>query len=166
MLTTVLSAGRVLAISQYFRGPMPLYFHLQYHELPALAIYKYPAHFPKLNLTNFSRSEERMDISILGQNNLTLCYGKEWYRFPSSFLVPNEVRVEYLKSHFDGILPKHFVERREEVFTSRRDVRRRLAIASSSPAGFNDRNEEEMDRYASIKYTCTRGELTFLSGSY
>ena len=114
-----------------------------------VAIQSYPSHYPKLNLTNYSQAEERMDISILNQKNLTLCYGKEWYRFPSSFLVPEVVRTEYINSRFNGILPKHFTERRDRVQESKSSYRGRLQIASDSPAGFNDRNIKELDRYAS-----------------
>jgi alpha-1,2-mannosyltransferase len=132
---------------------MPLLFHLKYTELPSLAIQTHPALYPKLNLTNFTNAEEQIDISILQTHNLTLCYGKEWYRFPSSFLVPNEVRVEFVKSDFKGILPKHFVERRDEVKGSKASIVKRLEIASQSPPGFNDQNQEETDRYVSI-YHC------------
>ncbi|CAD6571380.1 MAG: mannosyltransferase [Cyphobasidiales sp. Tagirdzhanova-0007] len=149
VLTSFLSVARILAISIFFRAPMPLLFHLQYHELPMVAIQSYPSHYPKLNLTNYSQAEERMDISILNQKNLTLCYGKEWYRFPSSFLVPEVVRTEYINSRFNGILPKHFTERRDRVQESKSSYRGRLQIASDSPAGFNDRNIKELDRYAS-----------------
>lgn len=149
-LFTFLSVARVLAVAQYYRGPMPLVYHLQYYELPALAIYNYPEAFPTLNLTNFAQSEERMDISILKRQNLTLCYGKEWYRFPSSFLIPEEVRVEFIKSGFDGILPKHFVERRDQVEQVRATLKKRPEIAAMSPTGFNNQNLEEKDRYVSI----------------
>ncbi|WFD23565.1 dextrin dextranase [Malassezia equina] len=37
-----------------------------------------------------------------------LCYGKEWHRFPSHFFVPPSMRVDFVESEFDGILPHHF----------------------------------------------------------
>jgi alpha-1,2-mannosyltransferase len=150
VLTSFVSIARVLALQHYFRSPMPILFHLQYTELPTLAIHTYPTHYPKLNMTNYQDAEEQMDISILSQMNLTLCYGKEWYRFPSSFLVPDELRTEFVKSDFDGILPKHFVERRDAVAAVRRSyVRSKAEITRQSPAGFNNINREEPDRYVS-----------------
>lgn len=128
---------------------MTLMLHFQYSELPALAIYNYPAHYPNLNLTNFLDSPEQIDVSLLEQKNLTLCYGPEWYRFPSSFLVPEVVRTEFIKTDLGIQLPKHFVERREELKISQRSLRKRLEIARTSPEGFNDQNIEMADRYVS-----------------
>ena len=47
---------------------------------------------------------------------MRVCMGKEWYRFPSHFFLPNGegdadsggARLEFLKSGFNGQLPKHF----------------------------------------------------------
>lgn len=128
---------------------MTLMLHFQYSELPALAIYNYPSHYPGLNLTNFEQANEQIDVSILEQKNLTLCYGAEWYRFPSSFLVPDVVRTEFLDAKLGIQLPKHFVESRAHGFASRRSLKERLAIARTSPAGFNAQNLEETDRYVS-----------------
>lgn len=148
-IVTLLSFARIVAIQTYFRAPMTLMLHFQYSELPALAIYNYPAHYPTLNLTNFQHSPEQIDVSILENKNLTLCYGPEWYRFPSSFLVPDVVRTEFIKTDLGIQLPKHFVERRNEVAISRRSLRKRLEIARTAPEGFNDQNIEMMDRYIS-----------------
>lgn len=126
---------------------MTLMLHFQYAELPALAIYNYPQHYPGLNLTNFEHSPEQIDVSILDNKNLTLCYGPEWYRFPSSFLVPNVIRTEFLKTDLGIQLPKHFIENRAEVPEARRSLRKRLEVARSTPSGFNDQNIEMMDRY-------------------
>lgn len=36
-----------------------------------------------------------------------VCLGKEWYRFGSSFFIPNaEQKVSFVKSGFDGLLPQ------------------------------------------------------------
>lgn len=38
-----------------------------------------------------------------------LCVGSEWYRYPSSFYVPNEkVQVSFVRSEFHGQLPQPF----------------------------------------------------------
>lgn len=70
--------------------------------------------------------------------NATLCYADEWYRFPSHFMLPDEMRAQFLKSEFDGILPKHFEWTEGFVW----DV-------TSQQRGFNDRNQEEADQYVS-----------------
>ena len=40
----------------------------------------------------------------------TVCYGKEWYRFPSSYFLPNGMRAKFVRSAFDGLLPGEFNE--------------------------------------------------------
>lgn len=40
----------------------------------------------------------------------TLCLGKEWYRFPSSYFLPNGMHAKFIRSHFDGLLPGQFNE--------------------------------------------------------
>jgi len=39
-----------------------------------------------------------------------LCLAKEWYRFPSSYFLPDGMRVKFVKSAFDGLLPGEFPE--------------------------------------------------------
>ena len=38
----------------------------------------------------------------------TICIGKEWYRFPSHFHLPNTVQLEFVESRFRGLLPSKF----------------------------------------------------------
>ena len=40
----------------------------------------------------------------------TLCLGKEWYRFPSSYFLPKGMHAKFIKSNFDGLLPGEFKE--------------------------------------------------------
>ena len=39
-----------------------------------------------------------------------VCLGKEWYRFPSSYFLPKNMRAKFVKSAFDGLLPGEFSE--------------------------------------------------------
>ncbi|KAI4200360.1 MAG: hypothetical protein LQ350_004008 [Teloschistes chrysophthalmus] len=39
-----------------------------------------------------------------------VCLGKDWYRFPSSYFLPSGMRVKFVKSAFDGLLPGQFTE--------------------------------------------------------
>lgn len=170
LLSTLLSMARILAVQQYFRAPMTALFHLQYADLPALAIQRYPERYPKLTLENYLEAKEQLDLSPLAPLNLTLCYGGEWYRYPSSFLLPNEVRVDFVMSSFTAQSPRHFVERRQDVGSVRKSLRAKQAIAAASPPGFNDRNVRELGNFVSndgpfdflsilIHYTGTAGFL-------
>lgn len=40
-----------------------------------------------------------------------VCVGKEWYRFPSHYFLPEGARLGLIKSHFDGLLPGEFSEK-------------------------------------------------------
>ena len=68
-----------------------------------------------------------------------VCTGGEWYRFPSSFFLPNNTQLSFLKSSFDGQLPQPFTH-----YGSRS---KSLEFQSGK---FNDMNEEEIDRYIDI----------------
>ena len=67
-----------------------------------------------------------------------VCTGGEWYRFPSSYYLPPDTSLAFLKSSFDGQLPQPFTE-----FGSKEES---LALQGR----FNDLNEEEMDRYVDV----------------
>jgi len=69
----------------------------------------------------------------------TVCLGKEWHRYPSSFFLPSSAwRVGLLQSEFRGQLPKYYptVDHGQ------------LSTRISSP-DFNDQNREETSRYIS-----------------
>ena len=67
-----------------------------------------------------------------------ICYGKEWYRYPSSFFLPDGFRAKFVKSAFDGLLPGEFSEAKVGFgFFSTWFV----------PSGMNDRNEEDVVLY-------------------
>ncbi|KAK4536851.1 hypothetical protein CDCA_CDCA10G2876 [Cyanidium caldarium] len=60
-----------------------------------------------------------------------VCIGKEWYRYPSSFFLPAESRLLFVRTDFDGLMPKPFTDTR------------------SVPSGMNDANRQVVDeRYA------------------
>lgn len=39
-----------------------------------------------------------------------VCVGREWYHFPTSFFLPDNFRLRFVKSGFDGLLPGDFPE--------------------------------------------------------
>ncbi|KAG8183188.1 hypothetical protein JTE90_016976 [Oedothorax gibbosus] len=68
---------------------------------------------------------------------VNICVGKEWYRFPSSFFLPDNWNLKFLKSEFKGQLPKPF----EDSPNATRII----------PTEMNDQNLEERSRYVDIK---------------
>ena len=82
------------------------------------------------------RALQRVDL--VSMDDINVCYGKEWYRFPSSFFLPRNYRAKFVKSAFDGLLPGEFSE----------------ADASFGswptwlvPSGMNDENREDVGKH-------------------
>ncbi|PYH99717.1 hypothetical protein BO71DRAFT_446418 [Aspergillus ellipticus CBS 707.79] len=71
-----------------------------------------------------------------------VCFGKEWYRFPSSYFLPNEMQAKFIRSEFHGLLPGEFPEATS--FPALLDG------TSQIPMGMNDRNEEDPGKYVDI----------------
>lgn len=69
----------------------------------------------------------------------TVCLGKEWYRFPSSFNLPQGVRAKFIKSEFSGLLPGEF---------SQADAALGMFPGTwMVPSGMNDENLEDPSKY-------------------
>jgi hypothetical protein len=103
------------------------------------------------------------------ESPFNVCVGKEWYRYPSSYLLPNSMRLKFVKSDFEGQLPAEFKEdfttaieeEKEWITKGRMQVEKTLSVkrkrvrawtwdgAAESPAGMNDLNEEVPARYVS-----------------
>ena len=71
----------------------------------------------------------------------TVCFGKDWYRFPSSYLLPNGTRAKFIKSEFSGLLPGEFKEAKTGFGF--------FAGTWLIPPGMNDRNQEDPGKYVS-----------------
>ncbi len=74
------------------------------------------------------------------ESTVFICTAGEWYRFPSSFYLPSNAQLGFLKSSFSGQLPQPFTE-----FGSKYES------VDVQKGTFNDMNKEEMDRYVDIQ---------------
>ncbi|KAK3939054.1 Alg9-like mannosyltransferase family-domain-containing protein [Diplogelasinospora grovesii] len=75
----------------------------------------------------------------------SVCFGKDWYRFPSSYFLPRDMHAKFIRSEFRGLLPGEFSE-----------ARTGFGFWSGTwlpPLGMNDRNEEDLGKYVDLK-TC------------
>jgi len=68
----------------------------------------------------------------------SVCFGKEWYRFPSSYFMPKNMRARFIKSAFDGLLPGQFSEA-----WGAYGLRPTWLV----PSGMNDQNLEDPEKY-------------------
>uniref|UniRef100_A0A7S4K9Z2 Mannosyltransferase n=1 Tax=Odontella aurita TaxID=265563 RepID=A0A7S4K9Z2_9STRA len=119
----LLSASRSAALSANYSAPLAVYDAL-YRRI----VERRSARAPSLK----EEEEER----------LLACVGGEWYRYPSSYHLPPDVQLGFLKSSFDGQLPQPFAEYGSREESANAKGRRR--------GKFNDLNEEETERYVDI----------------
>lgn len=96
--------------------------------------------YSRLQNPRYSNSEE------------TVCLGKEWYRFPSSYFLPSGIRARFVKSAFDGLLPGQFNEAKVGFGL--------FPGTWLEPSGMNDQNIEDPGKYIDIDH------CTFLVDSY
>ncbi|CAG8545511.1 13018_t:CDS:2 [Acaulospora colombiana] len=92
---------------------------------------------------------ETRNLQLNFDNPINLCVGKEWYRFPSHYFLPDGVRLRFLKSDFGGQLPKYFLENNYTDSEGKTKIGSKRDGTWRTPEGFNDINREEMDRYVS-----------------
>ncbi|BES97102.1 Alg9-like mannosyltransferase family [Nesidiocoris tenuis] len=108
-ITSLLGVTRILALYKGYHAPMDTYMELS--KMTA------EGNLPTLNYFN-------------------ICVGKEWYRFPSSFFLPDDRwSLLFVKSEFRGELPKYFAQ---------------VDGTSVIPDHMNDMNKEEPTRYANL----------------
>ncbi|KDR85775.1 hypothetical protein GALMADRAFT_52757 [Galerina marginata CBS 339.88] len=154
--SSLISLSRILALWHYYHSPLTVAFEFQFQELPRLLndtglLPVYPADMEE-------DEKPRIDLTPIQEFDLKLCYGKEWYRFPGHYLVPTGVQVEFVKSEFDGMLPRHFEEKMpEEEGAEHGGVLAELANrwwlkpqTRFVPKDLNDLNKEDLSHYVPV----------------
>ncbi|XP_028838858.1 alpha-1,2-mannosyltransferase ALG9 isoform X2 [Denticeps clupeoides] len=114
LLFATLSLSRSVALFRGYHAPLDLY--PEFHRI---------AKDPTIH-------------SVPEGRPVNVCVGKEWHRFPSSFLLPNNWQLQFIQSEFRGQLPKPF---------STHPWATRLI-----PGDMNDQNLEETSRYVDLKH--------------
>jgi len=81
-------------------------------------------------------------LNEVGGYGDSVCFGKEWYRFPSSYFLPNDMHAKFIRSEFRGLLPGEFSEAR---------IGFGFWSGTWLPTnGLNDRNEEDVGKYVDL----------------
>ncbi|GLB35861.1 putative mannosyltransferase [Lyophyllum shimeji] len=145
--TSILSVSRIMALWHYYHAPMTVVWALETQELPRLL--KETGLLPTYSSTPEDETP-RIDLSPIKNFDLRLCVGKEWHRFPGSYLVPDGVSVEFVNCEFDGLLPGHFTDIPAQEGSSTWWLR---PGTSHIPEHQNDLNKEEPSRYVPVD-TC------------
>ncbi|MBW0462103.1 hypothetical protein O181_001818 [Austropuccinia psidii MF-1] len=178
LMASCISISRMFALQYYYHAPLDLMFHFQYNELPVRAIQSHPTDYAYLKLNSsmpileaIEHAEYAVDLGKLATDNLTLCLGESWFRFPTHFLVPDPINVEFVKSSFTGILPAKFLSKpKKSRYDGEKSVNKTVE-AIKYPARFrhriwrregtrldggrfNSKNLEEHDRYVDLNTQC------------
>ncbi|XP_052385135.1 alpha-1,2-mannosyltransferase ALG9 isoform X7 [Oncorhynchus keta] len=113
ILFTLLSLSRSVALFRGYHAPLDLY--PEFHRI---------SRDPSLHAVPKGRP-------------VSVCVGKEWYRFPSSFLLPNNWQLQFIQSEFRGQLPQPYADG--------------PFATQTIPAHMNDQNLEEPTRYVDVR---------------
>ncbi|PLW17988.1 hypothetical protein PCANC_03611 [Puccinia coronata f. sp. avenae] len=179
LTSSCIAVARILALQNYYHAPLDLMFHFQYNELPVRAIQTHPAEYANLRLNTsqpileaIEHAETTVDLGPLAKEKLTLCLGESWFRFPTQFLVPDPINVEFVKTGpFAGILPSKFpsLPTKGQFDGTRQEKLNPQQPRSSNPLSewlwrrkgtrtnggkFNTENKEEMNRYVNPQTEC------------
>ncbi|KAH9950929.1 glycosyltransferase family 22 protein [Amylocystis lapponica] len=142
----VLSISRIMTQWEYYHAPLSVIFALEGQEIPRLLNATGRIVIPDLTqVPAHDHERQRIDLSLIRPFGLRLCVGKEWHRFPGHYLVPDGVRVDWIKSEFDGMLPTHFVDT-----SDRGGLVERVSGTRVVPAGLNDLNKEAPEFYVDV----------------
>ena len=141
----VISASRILALGHYYHAPLNVVFQFETYELPRLLNVTGLLDIPESVDGHNDDTQPRIDLSLIKQFGLRLCLGKEWYRFPGHYLIPDGVDVRFIKSDFDGLLPRRFDVSTGESGFWKREATRHV------PIGLNDLNKEEKSHHVGLR---------------
>ncbi|XP_071950209.1 alpha-1,2-mannosyltransferase ALG9-like [Antedon mediterranea] len=97
----------------------------------------YGYHAPLDIYPSLHRTADNPKVHTLHANKqVNVCIGKEWYRFPSNFFMPENWELQFIESDFKGQLPKPY-SRQEDA-------------TQIIPTHMNDMNLEEPTRYIEL----------------
>ena len=106
--------------------------------------------YSKLEVDLNSNNTTSNSTGIKSLPSHLLCVGKEWYRFPSHYFLPDHTRIGFIKSGFRGLLPQYFAE---DMTGIPRNGNRKFGT-STIPTGMNDENIGNSDQYVILNCSC------------
>lgn len=83
-------------------------------------------------------------VEGIGAPGDAVCFGKEWYRFPSSYFLPRDMHAKFVRSEFKGLLPGEFSEAKVGfgIFSG----------AWLPTSGMNSQNKEDLGKYTELRH--------------
>ncbi|KAL7421010.1 mannosyltransferase [Cryptotrichosporon argae] len=140
VVPAALSIARILALHQFYHAPFDVIHHFEYRTIPT--ILSGLGHAPVPPPPGFvhkagEKVEQTWDYAPLAalDTPVTLCYAKEWHRFPGSYLVPQGIDIRWVESAFDGMMPRRWEPSSAKGSWPREETR------TIRPGRFNGANE-------------------------
>jgi alpha-1,2-mannosyltransferase len=94
----MISVLRIFTLYKFYHAPIDVYTKLR----------DVPPTFVNVSTWDVERSKYRSQAEFM-RRELVTCVGKEWYRFPSQYLLPSAFKIGFTKSGFTGLLPKPYM---------------------------------------------------------
>lgn len=139
----LISVSRIVAVTTRYRAPITIYGRLWQERAPDQIV----------NL-NYLQENYPYDASL---PEINVCVGKEWFRYPGSYFLPGDARLQFIESDFKGMLPKPFTP--EDIVTKKYEEKgqeyayrtRQLKFegARNAQIGFNSYNKADPLGYVS-----------------
>lgn len=144
LIPCALGISRIVGLYKWYHAPFDAVHYFQYTTIPNLLQDLGYAHLPLPPVWPGHEHEPvelEWDLGLLKnlETPLTLCLGSEWHRFPSSFLVPDYVNVEFIRSEFDGMMPRKWTPSSSQGYWPRAETR------VIHPGRFNSANQESAE---------------------
>lgn len=143
-ISIMISISRTMALSKYYTAPFIIYNYLAAQSKPSIgSIHQKHPQFQYSDITEFVTTTTNHNITTQKQQQQSyVCTCAEWYRYPSSFYLPDNVQLGYLPSEsFYGQLPQPFTQ-----YGSKKESIKYLN------APFNDMNMNHTNSYINLQY--------------
>ncbi|KAG0334269.1 mannosyltransferase [Podila humilis] len=167
--SAAISMSRILALYEHYSAPIDVYrnaFDLVKVPEPIVigvttAAVEGSSTEPIVVASHSPSTTESGSEGTVGKKEIIrVCVGKEWYRFPSHYFLPEGARLGLIKSYFDGLLPGEFHE-----YSDASDLKKSqhpLAIdwrwsadrrpgTSFIPTLMNNENKEVVEHYTPLE---------------
>ncbi|KAF9972115.1 mannosyltransferase [Actinomortierella ambigua] len=149
VLSAAVSLARIMALHQHYSAPIPVY--RKAYDLikvpessPAAAVADSLVDDPTATTPAGTMAGQSKKKTHHGRAPVRVCVGKEWYRFPSHYFLPQGAKLGFIKSRFDGLLPGEFLEYDDQEAVEQRmaDAKKRSLIRQQN-AMARERNSKK-----------------------
>lgn len=133
LVPSLVSVLRIIGMFSFYHAPLDVVHHFEYKTVPSILADMGYAPTP---LAPYKGEVEYVwDPAPLLDSGVTLCYGAEWHRFPGSYLVNDGINVQWIRSEFDGMMPRKWNPSGPAGYWPRAETR------VVHPGRFNDDND-------------------------